>query len=328
VTRTHLITGVAGQDGVLLARLLRDDGDRVVGTVLPGSRDAGQMAPYLSGVEVVELDVRDTEGFGRLVDRVRPCDVYNLAAMSSVARSWEHPEEALEINGEAPARMLEVLARHPDIRFLQAASAEETAAARDSPYAQGKIRARAAVDAARADGRFACAAVLHIHESVLRPRTFVSRKVTRAAAEIALGRAARLTLGRLDVRRDWGAAVDHVRALRLIMDSAEPVDHVVGTGVVHSLRDLVQVAFGTVGIDDPWALVDHDPTLGRPLDAAVIAEAPEPPVQQLGWRPLHTFEATIAQMTRVDVARVRTGVEESADYLDEAAGAAVPLLPT
>lgn len=283
------------------------------------------MAPYLSGVEVVELDIRDTDGFVGLVDRVRPDDVYNLAAMSSVARSWEHPAEALEINGAAPARMLEVLARHPGIRFLQAASAEETAAAKDSPYAQGKIRARAAVDAARADGRFACAAVLHIHESILRPRSFVSRKVTRTAAEIALGRADRLTLGLLDVRRDWGSAVDHVRAMRTIMEADEPADYVVGTGVVHSLRDLVQVAFETVGIDDPWALVDHDPALSRPSDAAVIAQAPEPPAQQLGWEPLHAFETTIAHMTRVDRTRVSTGVEESVDYLDEATSPTAPV---
>lgn len=317
MTRTHLVTGVAGQDGVLLARLLLREGGRVVGTVRPGSPRQQQMGPYLGGVEVVELDLCDTDGFRDLVDSVRPDEVYNLAAMSSVGRSWDHPAEAVEVNGAAPARMLEVLARHPGTRFLQAASVEETASASESPYAQGKILARAAVDAAREEGRFACAAVLHIHESVLRPRTFVSRKITRTAAEIAVGRADSLSLGRLDVRRDWGAAADHVRAMRMIMAADEPADWTVGTGVVHSLADLVEVAFATAGLEDPWRFVHHDGDLTRPADSAEIARAPEPPVQDLGWRPEHTFEATIEHMVRVDLTRVRTGVEESEQYLDE-----------
>jgi GDPmannose 4,6-dehydratase len=317
VTPTHLITGVAGQDGVLLARLLLAEGGRVIGTVRPGSDRRVAMAPYLEGVEVVEHDLVDVEGFAELVARHRPDEVYNLAAMSSVRRSWEHPDEALAVNGTAPAQMLEVLAGHPRTRFLQAASAEETAAAADSPYALGKIAAREATRRARADGRFACAAVLHIHESVLRPRTFVSRKVTRAAAEIAAGAADSLMLGALDVRRDWGAAADHVRAMRLIMSAAEPGDFQVGTGVVHSLRDLVEVAFRAAGIDDPWPFVHHGAGLSRPSDAAVIATTPDPPVQQLGWRPRHTFEQTIEHMVRVDMLRVASGVEEAVGYLDE-----------
>lgn len=315
--RTHLITGVAGQDGVLLARLLIATGGRVIGTVRPGSDRRLAMAPYLVGVEVVEQDVRDIDAFAALVDEHRPDEVYNLAALSSVGRSWEHPQEALDVNGSAPAQMLEVLAHHPGTRFLQAASVEETAAAADSPYARGKIAAREATRRARAEGRFACAAVLHIHESVLRPRTFVSRKVTRAAAEIAAGVSDGLTLGALDVRRDWGAAADHVRAMRLIMAADEPADYQVGTGVVHSLRDLVEVAFRAAGIDDPWPWVHHDGGLSRPSDSAVIATTPDPPVQELGWAPQHTFEETIEHMVRVDAQRVATGVEEAVAYLDE-----------
>lgn len=315
--RTHLITGVAGQDGVLLARLLLATGGRVVGTVRPGSDRRLAMAPYLTGVEVVEQDIRDTEGFAALIDRHRPDEVYNLAALSSVGRSWQHPADALEINGAAPVRMLEVLAQHPETRYLQAASVEETAAAAGSPYAQGKIAAREATRRARAEGRFACAAVLHIHESVLRPRTFVSRKVTRAAAEIAAGVSDGLTLGAMEVRRDWGAAADHVRAMRLIMAADEPGDYEVGTGIVHSLRELVEVAFRAAGIEDPWSFVRHDEELSRPSDAAVIATTPDPPAQDLGWRPMHTFEETIERMVRVDLLRVTTGVEETAAYLDE-----------
>jgi GDPmannose 4,6-dehydratase len=316
VSRTHLVTGVAGQDGVLLARLLLAEGGRVIGTVHPGTDRHLAMAPYLAGVEVVEHDLRDIDGFAALVAAHRPDEVYNLAAMSSVGRSWEHPEEAIAVNGVAPTRMLEVLAAYPETRFLQAGSVEETAAAADSPYARGKIMARQATRSARGDGRFACAAVLHIHESILRPRTFVSRKITRAAAEIAAGLSDSLTLGAVDVRRDWGAAADHVRAMRTILAADEPGDHQVGTGVVHSLRDLVEVAFQAAGINDPWPLVHHDRSLHRPSDSDVIAATPDPPAQNLGWRPRHTFEEAIAEMVRIDMIRVATGVEEAVDYLD------------
>lgn len=317
MSRTSLITGVAGQDGVLLARLLRSEGGRVIGTVRPGSTRNEAMAPYLEGVEVVELDVRDIDGFAALVAAHRPHEVYNLAAMSSVGRSWDRPEEALSVNGEAPVRMLEALTAFPDVRFLQAASVEETAAAADSPYALGKIQARQAITAARESGRFACAAVLHIHESVLRPRHFVSRKVTRAAAEIALGVTDRLTLGTLEVRRDWGSAEDHVRAMRRIIAAETPADYQVGTKATHTLRDLVEVAFRAVGIADPWPLVQHDSRLGRATDSPVIGATPDPWAQQLGWRPVHTFEETIERMARVDLLRVSRGVEESEDYLGQ-----------
>lgn len=317
MTRTHLVTGVAGQDGVLLARLLLAEGGRVVGTVRPGSRRAAQMAPYLAGVDVVEHDVRDVDGFARLVASRRPDEVYNLAAMSSVGRSWQQPEEAVQVNGEAPESMLAVLAGHPDVRWLQAASVEESAAAADSPYAQGKIRARKATTAAREQGRFACAAVLHIHESVLRDTRFVSRKVTRAAAEIAAGMTDSLTLGTLDVRRDWGAASDHVRGMRMMLLADEPVDYAIGTGAVHSLRDLVEVAFRAAGIDDPWPLVRHDDALLRPNDSAEITAAPEPSVRALGWQPAHTFEQVITDMVRVDRIRLATGIEEDPAYLED-----------
>jgi len=318
VSRTHLVTGVAGQDGVLLARLLLAEGGHVIGTVRPGSRRTEAMAPYLAGVDLVEHDIRDTDGFARLVASRRPDEVYNLAAMSSVGRSWQHPEEAIQVNGAAPEAMLAVLERFPEVRFLQAASVEESAGATDSPYAQGKIRARNATTRARQHGRFACAAVLHIHESVLRDTRFVSRKVTSAAAEIAAGRSESLTLGTLDVRRDWGAASDHVRGMRTMLLADEPGDYAIGTGVVHSLRDLVEVAFQAAGIDDPWSLVRHDDSLRRPADSAEITATPDPSLRALGWEPAHTFEEIISEMVRVDRIRLATGVLEDPSYLDDA----------
>lgn len=317
MNRTHLITGVSGQDGVLLARLLLAEGGRVVGTTRPGSATAAAMAPYLAGTEIVELDVRDHERMARLIADLAPDEVYNLAAISSVGRSWSAPEETIAINGQATVELLKALEPLPDARFLQAASVEETHGATDSPYAQGKVIAREATSTARDQGRFASAAVLHIHNSVLRPPTFVARKVTQGVAAIATGRADRLALGPLEVRRDWGNAADHVRAMRAVLLADEPADYVVGTGVVRSLRDFVEVAFGSAGISDPWSYVDHDTSVQRPSDAAVIADVEGAPISDLGWAPAHTFAGTINRMVEVDIERIRSGVPEALHYLED-----------
>lgn len=317
VNRTHLVTGVSGQDGVLLARLLLAEGGRVVGTTRPGSPTAAAMAPYLGGVEIVEIDVRDHDGMARLIADVVPDEVYNLAAISSVGRSWSAPEETVAINGQASAELLKALEPFGGTRFLQAASVEETHGATDSPYAQGKMIAREATTAARDQGRFASAAVLHIHNSVLRPTTFVARKVTHGVAAIVTGRAERLQLGPLEVQRDWGNAADHVRAMRAILLADEPDDYVVGTGVIHSLRDFVETAFAAAGISDAWSYVDADAAVQRPSDAAVIAAVGGRPIQELGWTPEHTFTDTIRRMVDVDIERIRTGVAEAPHYLED-----------
>lgn len=313
---TAIVTGVTGQDGVHLARLLRDEGCRVVGTHQPGSAAAAAMAPYLRGVEVVGLDLRDHSGFAALVDDVAPDTVFNLAGMSSMGDGWADPDLAMALNGEAPEAMLRVLAAHPEVRFLQAASSEEFGDAKQSPYAQGKIRAHDAVRAARDEGRFAVAAVLHIHESPLRRERFVVRKITRAAAAIALGRQERLSLGAVEVRRDWGSAADHVRAMHLMVGADEPNDYEIATGVVHGLRDVVEMAFAAAGLPDPWSYVDTDPTLVRPADAAVLVGDPEPLRRDLGWVPQHTLADVVAAMVAADVARLETGVAEDERYLD------------
>ncbi|MGN6723728.1 MAG: GDP-mannose 4,6-dehydratase [Marmoricola sp.] len=317
MNRTHLITGVSGQDGVLLARLLLAEGGRVVGTVRPGSPSSTAMAPYLEGVDLVEMDVRDHDGMARLIADLRPDEVYNLAAISSVGRSWNAPEETVAINGQASADLLKALEPFPETRFLQAASVEETHGATDSPYAQGKVIAREATTAARDQGRFSSAAVLHIHNSVLRPTTFVARKVTNGVAEIVTGRAERLELGPLEVQRDWGNAADHVRAMRAILLADEPADYVVGTGVIHSLRDFVEEAFRAAGISDAWSYVDHDAAVLRPSDAAVIADVDGRPIQELGWAPKHAFTDTINRMVEVDIERIESGVAEAPHYLED-----------
>ncbi|TNM44144.1 NAD-dependent epimerase/dehydratase family protein [Nocardioides albidus] len=311
-----LVTGVTGQDGVHLARLLVAEGCRVIGTHRPGSPAAAAMRPYLREVELVGLDLCDEEGFASLVRDVRPAEVYNLAAMSSVGQSWQEPEAAMALNGAAPTAMLRALEAVPQARFLQAASAEQSGEAAASPYARGKRLGHEAVVAARDSGRFAVAAVLHIHESPLRRPTFVVRKITRAAAAISLGRQQRLTLGSLGIRRDWGAAADHVRAMRLMLASDTPADHEVATGVLTSLSTVVELAFAAAGISDPWTLVDFDEALERPVDAAVLAGDPAPLRSALGWEPRHSLAETVAAMVAVDRERLVSGVEEAEHYLD------------
>lgn len=312
---THLVTGVTGQDGILLAQLLRAEGGRVIGTCRPGSPARAAMAPYLEGVEIVELDLQDQAGFARLVESVEPDEVYNLAAMSSVGLSWSHAEEAIAVNGTAVAQMLQTLAPLPGVRFLQASSAEQDGDGSASPYAQGKSLAQDSTRTARDDGRFACSAILHIHESPLRRPSFVVRKITRTVAEIALGKTDQLTLGTLDVRRDWGSAVDSVAAMRLIIRADEPGDFVVATGESRGLRDVVETAFAAAGINEPWGYVSHDASLTRPADAADLVGDATPLRESLGWRPRQSFASVIEDMVRVDLERIATGVEESASYL-------------
>lgn len=323
MTSTHLVTGVTGQDGVLLSRHLLARGDRVVGTTRPGSDERDHMAPYLQGVEVVEHDLTDTQGFAALLDRHRPDTVVNLAGLTSVGRSWEQPELVMEVNGHAVERLLALLARHrdrggADVRFLQAGSAEERADAAHSPYARAKAHARAATERARDDGLHAAVVTFFNHESPLRPATFVTRKITRTAAAIALGRAERLELGNLDVVRDWGSAREYVAALPLVLDLPEPRDLVLGTGVPHALTDLLAVAFDAAGLGDWERHVTSSVAHRRPADSAVLAAAADDldaTEQAIGWRARTTFEEVVTEMVRVDLRRLETGVEEAADYL-------------
>ena len=317
---TALVTGVAGQDGVYLARELLSRGWRVVGTTRPGDPAAAAMAVYLAGVEVVEHDLRDAPGFRSLVAACRPTWVFNLAGFSSVGASWDQVALVEEVNGVAVEAMLSVLvdlpARGDDVRFFQAGSAEETGAGAGSPYAHAKARARASVTRAREEhGLHAVTATLHNHESPLRPARFVTRKITRAAASIALGLTDSVSLGNLEVSRDWGAAADYVRAMVAMLELDAPQDLVVATGVSHTLHDLLDAAFRTAGLGDPSSYVVQDPALLRPADAPALVADISGTRRVLGWAPTTTFEQVVEQMVRVDLERLRTGVEESPAYL-------------
>ncbi len=321
-----LVTGVAGQDGVYLARLLLAQGWRVVGTTRPGDTAVASMAVYLDGVEVVAHDLRDAAGFVDLVAEWAPSRVFNLAGFSSVGASWDHAELVAEVNAVAVEQMLRALVAHrdragADVRFFQAGSAEEAGA--ESPYALSKARARAAVAETRErDGLFAATATLHNHESPLRPQRFVTRKITRAAAAIACGLTDSVSLGNLEVSRDWGAAEDYVQAMVAMLDLDAPHDLVIATGVTHTLRDLLDAAFAAAGLGDPTSYVVQDAALLRPADAPSLLADTSLTREVLGWSPPASFEQVVEHMVRTDLARLRSGVEESLDYLTLAGSSA------
>lgn len=319
--RTVLITGVTGQDGIYLARLLRSRGARVVGAALSGAAPVGLRTAYLADVELVPLDVCDADEVRRLVDTVRPDEVYNLAAVSSVARSWDEPDATFAVNHRAVETLVRSLLSlrgrtGHEPRLFQASSAEVTGSAAHSPYARAKAAAEEVVREARdRDGLHACSARLYNHESPLRTTAFVTGKITRSVAEIAAGQRSEVRLGNLDVSRDWGFAGDYVDAMARMVAADEPQDLPIGTGTPHRLADLLSVAFAAVGIDDPTPYVVTDPDLVRPADTAVLVADPEPAAAALGWRAATTFGDLVRHMVTVDQERLRTGVEHDARYL-------------
>ncbi len=320
--RTVLITGVTGQDGIYLSRLLRGRGHRVVGAAPTGTMPPALCAAYLSDIELVPLDICDRDDVQRVIDTTQPDEIYNLAAVSSVARSWDEPEATFAVNHAAVETLvravLELRGRTgQQPRFFQASSAEVTGSAAHSPYARAKAAAEEVVREARdRHGLHACSARLYNHESPLRTTAFVTGKIARAVAEIAAGQRTELRLGNLDVSRDWGFAGDYVDAMRRMVAADEPQDLAIGTGTSHQLSDLLSIAFAAVGIEDPAPFVVEDPDLVRPADTTVLVADPEPAAAALGWRATTSFEDLVRHMVAVDQQRLRSGVDSDESYLD------------
>jgi GDPmannose 4,6-dehydratase len=327
MTRSAVITGVAGQDGVLLARHLLTEGYTVVGTTLPGA--PSPLRPYLAGVDVVELDLRDTAALTALLADRRPDELYNLAGLTSVKDSWAHPDLTRAVNADAVERLLDATTSvSPSTKVFQASSSEvfgpdavnpqneSTPHAPKNPYAESKsVAHQATVRCRDEDGLFASVGILYNHESPLRETSFVTRKISRAAAEIAEGVRDTVTLGNLDVSRDWGAASDFVAAMHASLQQDEPQDYVVATGRLHTIGQLVEAAFSAAGVSDPWSHVEQDEALMRPADAPGLCGDARRARECLGWEASMTFEDLVTQMVQTDLRRIRSGVEESVDYL-------------
>lgn len=305
-----LVTGANGQDGTYLCRLLREKGYRVIGTSRSTRADAAG-----SGVQWVQWDGLGRDILRGLFESNQVDECYNLAAYSSGSGMYEQPEALGEINGLAVTRLLESIRQSsPRTRFVQASSSEvfgrPEASPQDeasirrprSPYGAAKLYADAMVDIYRSRyGIHASSAILYNHESPRRGLEFVTRKITRAAAAISMGRADAVFLGDLEARRDWGFAGDYVRAMWLMAQADEADDYVVATGESHSVRDVCKVAFGRVGLDYlPY--VKGDPGVVRPAEPVALLGRASKIRSRLGWVPQVGFEAMIGMMVDHDLA--------------------------
>ena len=320
MSRRALVTGMGGQDGALLARLLLDEGYEVTGIVRrePGAyREA--LADVGDRVGFVEADLLDRASLVRALRATAPGEVYNLAAPSFVPRSWDEPVLTAEFAAVGATSLLEAVREvDPTIRVYQASSSEifgepavtpqtETTPLRPlTPYGVAKAYAHfIAGSYRRRYGMFVCCGILYNHESPLRPVEFLPRKVARAAAAISLGLERELVLGDLAARRDWGYAGDYVRAMWLMLQHDRPDDYVVATGVAHSVEELVAVAFDAVGLD--WrAHVRSDPALLRGSAELhdLVGDASHARAV-LGWAPTVGFEELVRLLVRADVEGLR-----------------------
>lgn len=309
-----LVTGVGGQDGSYLAERLLADGLEVHALVLGDERRPPHCPPE---VTLHVGDVADVEGTRRLVLDLAPDEVYNLAAISSVAQSWQEPDLVARVNGMAPVGLLESARllhdRGRDVRVVQASSAEifgepartpqdeDTPVRPLNPYGAAKAYAHLAVGVARQRGLHASSMVLYNHESPRRPEKFVTRKITSTVAAIARGRADRLVMGNLDARRDWGWAPDYVDAMVRAARAETPRDYVVATGESHSVGDFLAAAFAEAGIEDWQPLVHTDPAFVRPADATDLVGDSSLARAELGWSPTIGFTEVVARMVAADL---------------------------
>ncbi len=322
MTRTALITGVTGQDGAYLARFLLDKGYAVCGLLARRGSDTLwrlRELGILDDVTLIDGDLVDTGSLARALARSGAREVYNLAAQSFVATSWQQPLLTAQITGVGALNLLEAIRLHDaTIRFYQASSSEmfglsgadgkgqceSTAFHPRSPYGVAKLFAHwATVNYRESFGIHASSGILFNHESPLRGLEFVTRKVTDAVARIKLGRRHRLRLGNLDASRDWGFAGDYVEAMWLMLQQDTADDYVIATGHTASIRDLCAIAFGHVGLryEDH---VDVDAALLRPAEVPMLRGDPSKAMSRLGWRPRTGLAELVAMMLEADLARV------------------------
>ncbi len=317
--RRALITGAAGQDGILLARLLCDAGYSVWAFVRSSSRRLSLLRRMVPEAQIISGDVADSTALGEAPKVVMPDEVYNLAGFSSVARSWDHATEAMTVNAQAVVSLLEFIRAHnhvakTDVRFYQASSSEmfgrpqetpqnESTAFRPvSPYGVSKAAAHLLTMSYRVShGMFACSGNLYNHESPRREPHFVTRKISMGVAAIATGRSTDLTLGNLDVERDWGYAPDYVRAMWMMLQADVADDYLTATGRSHSLREFLDVAFAVVGISDWSKLIRHDAGFVRPAEVADLVGDSSKARSVLGWSPTVGFAEIIERMVVHDI---------------------------
>ncbi|WHZ25191.1 MAG: GDP-mannose 4,6-dehydratase [Nitrospira sp.] len=317
-----LITGITGQDGSYLAELLLSKGYDVYGIIRRSSSfntsriDGIYQDPHIVDARLHLLygDLNDASSLNRILRTVRPDEIYNLGAQSHVRVSFDIPEYTAEITGLGTVRLLEAI-RESGVqpKFYQASSSEMYGKVQEipqrettpfyprSPYGAAKVYAHwITVNYREAYGLFACNGILFNHESPRRGETFVTRKITKAAARIKLGLQQDLFLGNLEAKRDWGYAGDYVEAMWLMLQQNQPDDYVVATGETHTVREFLDAAFGRLGLD--WHRhVKIDPRYYRPTEVDLLIGDPAKAHRQLGWKPTVDFHRLAVMMVEADL---------------------------
>lgn len=317
-----LITGITGQDGAYLSRFLIGKGYEVHGT----TRSLREMNPWRlheltveKYVQIHEMDLCEKERIEAVLRDVQPSEIYNLAAWSFVASSWEKPVLTADINALGTLRLLEAVRQScPHARFYQASTSEmygnshhagvqneNTPLHPRSPYAISKLFAHwTTVNERESFGLFACCGILFNHESPLRGLEFVTRKISDSVARIKLGMADSLALGNLDAKRDWGFAGDYVEVMWRMLQQQTPEEFVISTGVTHSVRDFLTLAFQEIGINDWHPYVRTDPRYLRPVEVEELSGSNDKAKTMLGWEPKVNFAELVSMMVRRDLERL------------------------
>jgi GDPmannose 4,6-dehydratase len=326
MAKRALITGITGQDGSYLAELLLSKGYEVHGLIRRASTfntsrlEQIYADPHVqkSSLKLHYGDLSDASALSRLIGKIAPEEIYNLAAQSHVRVSFDSPEYTTDITATGAVRLLEAI-RETGIkpRFYQASSSEMFGMAQDipqrettpfyprSPYGCAKVYAHwITVNYRESYGLFACSGILFNHESPRRGETFVTRKITRAAAHIKAGLQQKLYLGNLDAKRDWGYAKEYVEAMWLMLQQDQPDDYVIATNETHSVREFLEAAFAHAGL--PWQKhVEIDPNYFRPTEVDLLIGDYSKAKQKLGWEPKTTFNALAKLMVDADMKLVQ-----------------------
>jgi GDPmannose 4,6-dehydratase len=320
--RRAMITGVTGQDGSYLAELLLDKGYEVHGMVRRASTETFQrLAHFRDQITLHTGDLLDQRSLGDVMRECQPHEIYNLAAMSFVAASWNQPVLTADFTGVGVTRMLEAMREvAPDARLYQASSSEmfgkvlevpqneNTPFYPRSPYGVAKVYGHfITVNYRESYDLYACSGILFNHESERRGLEFVTRKVTHGAAAIKLGLTEELALGNMDAKRDWGYAKDYVEAMWMMLQQDEPDDYVIATGEAHSVQELVDIAFEHLDLD-PEEYVRIDPRFMRPAEVDHLIGDYSKAKEKLGWEPRTSFEELVKLMVDSDLELLRSGV--------------------
>jgi len=323
MSKTALVTGILGQDGPYLAKLLLEKGYKVYGLMSRYSNPHFDNTDYLGiteKVDFIEGDLTDESSLMSIIKGIRPDEVYNLAAQSFVGSSWEQARLTTEVNSLGVLSILNSIKFFsPATRFYQASTSEmfgsnvtdgdyqdeNTPFHPRSPYGVSKVYAYwMTVNYRESFNLYTTNGILFNHESPLRGIQFVTRKVTDGVARIKLGLSKELLLGNLEAKRDWGFAGDYVEAMYLMLQQEEPDDFVVGTGNTHSVREMVELAFSYAGIENWEEHVRIDPRFKRPAEVTHLKSRPTKVKEKLGWEPKVSFPELIKMMVEADLKRL------------------------